>query len=352
MLVVVMSRILMCGPDAPTGGIAAHTKYITNELLKKNILVITYTISGSNFLKMYQRTVGLSIRAINLRKNIDIIHIQVSGSFFSLTSAITGVIISKIIRIPLIITYHNSIIKHKKILKLIVKNSTSFIVISKSFCEMIKKLYPVYSNKITVISNGFDDKIFFNMNKEKCRQFLCIPPSKKIIVVVGNLLIEKGYYYLINAIKLAERTDFICIIIGEGPLKDELTELIRENHLSNIILLMGSKNHNTIPYWINACDIFVLPSISEGNPTVMFEALGCGKPFVGTKVGGVPDIIISEEYGLLVEPADSTDLSNKIIIALNRIWDQRKILEYAKQYTWENVAKEIICLYDQVIKQN
>ena len=77
---------------------------------------------------------------------------------------------------------------------------------------------------------------------------------------------------------------------------------------------------------MNACDLFVLPSLNEGNPTVMFEALGCGKPFVGTKVGGVPEVIASDDYGLLVEPADPEDLAEKILVALDREWDREAIL--------------------------
>ena len=58
---------------------------------------------------------------------------------------------------------------------------------------------------------------------------------------------------------------------------------------------VGGKPHAEIPIWMNACDVFVLSSLSEGNPTVMFECVGCGKPFIGTKVGGIPEIIISDD---------------------------------------------------------
>ena len=100
---------------------------------------------------------------------------------------------------------------------------------------------------------------------------------------------------------------------------------------------------------MNACDLFVLPSLNEGNPTVLPEALGCGKPFVGTKVGGVPEVITSDESGLLVEPADPEDLAGRILIALDREWDREKILTYAERYTWENIAKEIMGVYEQIL---
>ena len=99
---------------------------------------------------------------------------------------------------------------------------------------------------------------------------------------------------------------------------------------------------------MNACDVFVLPSLNEGNPTVMFECLGCGKPFIGTSVGGVPDVINSEAYGLLVEPANPKDLAEKILIGLDKEWDYKKIRGYAEQFTWEDTAKEIVKVYNTV----
>ena len=69
----------------------------------------------------------------------------------------------------------------------------------------------------------------------------------------------------------------------------------------------------------------------------------------GTRVGGVPEVITSDDYGLLVEPADPNDLAEKILAALDREWDREKILAYAERYTWENIAKEITRIYTKVL---
>ena len=119
--------------------------------------------------------------------------------------------------------------------------------------------------------------------------------------------------------------------------------------LGERVKLLGSVPGDQLTLWMNACDLFVLPSLNEGNPTVLVEVLGCGKPFVGTKVGGVPEVISSDDYGLLVEPADPGDLAEKILVALDREWDREKILGYAERYTWENIAKEIVGVYEQVL---
>jgi len=71
---------------------------------------------------------------------------------------------------------------------------------------------------------------------------------------------------------------------------------------------------------------------------------------VGTRVGGVPEVISSDDYGLLVEPADPGDLAEKILVALDREWDREKILAYAERYTWENIAKEIVAIYQDTLE--
>jgi len=77
--------------------------------------------------------------------------------------------------------------------------------------------------------------------------------------------------------------------------------------------------------------------------------LACGKPVVATRNGGSEEVITSDDYGLLVEPADPGDLAEKILVALDREWDREAILRYAERYTWENIAKEIVDVYEQVL---
>jgi glycosyltransferase involved in cell wall biosynthesis len=101
---------------------------------------------------------------------------------------------------------------------------------------------------------------------------------------------------------------------------------------------------------MNACDLFVLPSISESFGVVQIEALACGKPVVATRNGGSEEVITSDDYGLLVDPANPNELREKIIEAPDKDWDSEKILVYAKRFTWENIAKEIIALYEEVLR--
>jgi len=198
-----------------------------------------------------------------------------------------------------------------------------------------------------VITNGFDEKQFKIMDQLECRKKLLLPNDKKIFINVANLIEEKGHGDLIDAFNNITKynKELLCIIIGEGLLRNQLEKKINNYNLKNQILLKGSIDHTQIPLWLNASDIFVLPSIIEGNPTVMFEAMGCGKPFVGSSVGGIPDIITSGDYGLLSIPGNSLDLEEKMFLALQKNWDIPKILIYSKKFSWSNIFNKLENLY-------
>jgi len=232
----------------------------------------------------------------------------------------------------------------------VLNTADQVITVSRSNLACIKKLD--VSTPVTVIPNGFRSDLFYPRDPSECRKALNLPQDKKIVLTVGNLESVKGQRYLVAAVLeiIRERKDILCVIAGAGKLRTVLERQIRSLGLEDSVVFAGGKPHDEIPLWMNACDLFVLPSLNEGNPTVMFEALGCGKPFVGTRVGGVPEIITSDQYGLLIEPADPEDLAEKILMALDREWDRGYILQYAERFTWENIAREIINVYAQALK--
>ena len=95
---------------------------------------------------------------------------------------------------------------------------------------------------------------------------------------------------------------------------------------------------------MNACDVLVLPSLNEGLPNVLSEAMACGKPVVATNVAGAPELV-NNEVGYLVKPKDENDLSQKILLALNKKWRETKLLNRAKQFSVDNSIRKLMELY-------
>ncbi|ACS34644.1 glycosyltransferase family 4 protein [Thermococcus gammatolerans] len=202
------------------------------------------------------------------------------------------------------------------------------------------------------IPNGFNGENFRLMSKNAAREILGLPKGKKIILNVAQMYSPvKGHEFLIKAFSkvLQKRNDVLLVLVGDGKLKPKIESLIHELNVQDYVVLAGTRPHNEIPLWMNAADLFVLPSLSEGNPTVMFEALGVGLPFIGTTVGGVPEIIISDDYGLLCPPKDPECLAEKILITLDKEWDREKIRKYAEQFMWENISKKILGVYREYV---
>lgn len=208
-----------------------------------------------------------------------------------------------------------------------------------------------YNEQVYSIPNGFSPA-FHPIDTTIARERLGLPRDVKIVFTLGNLITRKGFNYLIDAMEqvCSQRDDALCFIGGAGPEKRSLERQIDRMRLGEKVKLLGSVPGDQLTLWMNACDLFVLPSLSESFGVVQIEALACGRPVVATRNGGSEEVVISDDYGLLVEPADPEDLADKILVALDREWDREAILAYAERFTWENIAKEIMGVYTQILE--
>ncbi|MCX7999841.1 MAG: glycosyltransferase, partial [Leptospiraceae bacterium] len=257
------------------------------------------------------------------RIEFDIIH-----AHYTYPQGFAGLKLAKEFQKPLIVTLHEPNTQLQSLMswqkekaKKVWRDSNALIRVNK---KDVKYFIEMGAQKIYSIPNGFNHKKIYYLDKNLVRNKLKLPLDMKILLNVAVLVPIKGHKYLIEAMNIIskKRDDVICIIIGDGPMRSCLQKKIKENSLEEKVILLGFKPHDEIPLWMNSADLFVLPSLNEGNPTVMFEALGVGLPFVGTAVGGVPAITTPEDYGLLCKPADPEDLAEKILIALEKEWDR------------------------------
>lgn len=304
---------------------------------------------GQNIWKIFQvRALDKLIKEEKLV--FDLIH-----AHYTWPSGAVAVELKKKYDVPLIITEHTHVTLYRELKR---KNKQYFNTWES--CDAIirvnKKDIPllishgVNPNKIFHIVNGFDPLKFKPISMDAARSELHLPINKKLLINISTLTDIKGQKYLITAIKniVEKRKDVLCLIGGSGPLKEKLQKQIDDLNLQDFVKLIGFVPDNLLSIYMNACDIFVLPSLGEGNPTVMFEALGCNKPFIGTTVGGEPEIITSEDYGLLSEPADSEKLAENLLMAMDKEWDVKIIEAYAAQFTWDVISQEIINVYSKI----
>lgn len=173
------------------------------------------------------------------------------------------------------------------------------------------------SKDIITIYNGVDLNKFqcLELNKQAYIDEFSLSGNKKIILAVGRMHELKDYPNLLTAIShIAEyRKDFILLIAGDGELKPQIEDLIKNLEISEFVRLIG--NRNDIPELMNISDIYVLSSKKEGLPTVLIEAMACENFIVATDCGGSKEIL--GDTGILVPPNNSLELANALCKALD-----------------------------------
>ena len=222
-------------------------------------------------------------------------------------------------------------------------------------CQALKDVMielRIPESKISVIPTGVDLRKFYPVPKDEARSNLCLPQNKKIILSVGNLTRNKGFDFLIRGLKLlydeSREQRLMLIIVGEGAARKDLEKLISLLQLGECVRLAGAIPHQQLNLWYSAADLFCLASENEGWPNVLLESLACGSPVVATAVGGIPEIIRSDVFGLLTA-RNEWDMSRTISIALKKEWNREDLVGYAKEHTWEKVALSVYDNFKSVI---
>ncbi len=186
--------------------------------------------------------------------------------------------------------------------------------------EQAKKLKIKPRGDIVLIHNGIEVYKLDIMDREEARTQLLEKVAKSsgrnikvknIIGTIANFYPTKGLEYLVGAADyFTDTEDPIFFIIGDGELRPGLDKMIREKGLERKVFLLGQ-----IPdayRFLPAFDVFVLPSVKEGFPWALIEAMSAKLPVIATDVGAVPEIIDDYKNGLIVKPKDSAELANKI----------------------------------------
>ena len=211
----------------------------------------------------------------------------------------------------------------------------------------------VCNNPPIDIPNGVDLSKFRIRDIRQCRQELHLKEDGKIILFVGRLSEEKGLNYLIDAVEaMVNRGEqsLRVIVVGDGPLKGFYRNLVQIKDLSDFVLFVGNQEHGSIPLWMGAANLLCLPSIREGCPNVVLEALGAGRPVIASMVGGVPEIMKDGKQGFLSEPANAEDLARCLERGLGFKWDAEDLRKSVAERSWTKVAESYYEVYCSVIQ--
>lgn len=221
------------------------------------------------------------------------------------------------------------------------------IAVSNANREMIIKNYPEVESKITVIHNGIEIEEFTDAANKISKD-----PTSFIIIAVATLHERKGLKYLIEATKIVSRNheNIQTLIVGTGPEKEELQQLIKTLDLESKVKLLGYQDN--VARLMAASNLLVLPSIKEAFGLVLLEAMAAKIPVIATNVDGIPEIIEDNVSGLLFEKANSKNLADKIEMIIKDQELAKKLVESAsekvKEFTAKNMAQKTELIYDSL----
>lgn len=230
------------------------------------------------------------------------------------------------------------------------------------FVKLFFKTIHLSPHKITAISNFLAQRaIRFGFSKENVSitpngvNMSEIPQNIKKendrVICVARLSWEKGLNHLIKAWSEVKKNipGAKLFLVGDGDKKTELEKLIKQLDISSSVFLLGRLGHKEVLEEISRSEVFICPSLAEGLGNVFIEAQACGVPPIGTKVGGIPDVIQDGVNGLLIEPKNTEVISLALIKLLKDKELNLKLSTSAKltaqKFSWTNIMKQIEEIY-------
>jgi glycosyltransferase involved in cell wall biosynthesis len=225
------------------------------------------------------------------------------------------------------------------------KNSDLIVVKSNDLAKKTIQL-GANENNLRIILNGVDQDKFYQQDMQLSRLKLGLDPAKKYLLFVGNIQQEKGLKYLIEAMAMLGSCEFELLIIGAGPLEDDMKALVVKQGLESVVQFLGCRPHNCIPRYLNAVNALCLPSIREGCPNIVLESLSCGTPVLASRVGAVPEIITEESHGMIVSAQSADQLAREIPNILKIKTNKPVTFDW---YSWDRNAEYISHVFKEIL---
>lgn len=296
----------------------------------------------------YCRAALKAFKRLHREHDFDLVH-----AYFTYPHGLAAYEIHKKFGVPYIITGRGDDVLlypkrnkylHESVSKSL-RNCAGYIGVSQHIVDAAVDL-GARKNRCLFRPNGIPTEIFsWSKEIEKIR-------NRQQVLFVGALLPVKNVIKLVEAftVVLKEMPHVQLLMAGEGSLEFELQQNILGQRLGNSIKLIGKKTHNELASLMQSSHVLTLPSVSEGWPNVVMEAMACGTPVVASDRCGMPEQIINDSYGYLCKPNSVEDIAEKLIFALKRNdWHHKKIHERGIMYNRNATASVIAEFYHKIL---
>jgi len=285
---------------------------------------------------------------------------QVIDAHFAHPEGVAAALLAAVFRCPFMVTLRGSEQLHgrrwlrRRWMGWTLRRASRVIAVSERLRQFAIALGAPASRTVT-IPNGIDTCVYHPYDQNPGRAEYAVAPLHRLIVSAGHLIELKGHHRIIRAVRglLDGGADVMLLIAGGRGRAEDYAPMLRREiaalGLGERVRLVGHLAPASLARLIAAADVFCLASSREGWPNVVHEALACGTPVVAADVGAVPEMIPSEQFGIVVPPGDVTALENGLRQALSRQWDRAAIAAWGRMRSWQQVASEVLREIEQIV---
>jgi len=241
--------------------------------------------------------------------------------------------------------------------KLALQRCEKIVCSSRKETLVLQNKFKIPVDRIVHLLNPIDLSKFRKRDKKEAALKLGIDPEYRYLLFVGRMVKLKGVWELLDVFKdlSTEYEDLKLIMIGDGPLMDDIPSFIKNNSMEKKIMIKGRLTHDLLPYYYNIAEALVNPQNSSagGIGNVTIEAMASEIPVVVTNVDG-RDEYISENSGtgILVEPGNKNSLKDGIVRILNnKIKSNKECLQMLNEFSYDNFGQKLLNIYSEVISK-
>jgi len=244
------------------------------------------------------------------------------------------------------------------------------IVATQAEQAQLEFLYHAPSSRLTVIPPGVDTHHFYPISLDEARSVIGIPCESRMLLFVGRIEALKGVDALLRALAilrnngtLDQHPHCLAIIGGDPEATDSnltaemarLQGLCRALNLDDLVVFLGKRGQDTLPYYYSSADALIIPSHYESFGMVALEAMACGTPVIASQVGGLPFLVKDGVTGYVVPDEDIETLSQRLSILISQPEIRRQMGEQAcaeaQNYAWEKITNRVIEVYEKVLSE-
>jgi len=237
--------------------------------------------------------------------------------------------------------------------------------------DQLLEYYNASSQKINIVPPGVDLTRFYPIPQDEAKAVIGIPPNEKVILFVGRIEPLKGIDNLLKSIAFLRRSNvlttcphYVAIIGGDPDRPRELLDremrhlqdLNRRLGLDDMVVFLGKKAQDSLPYYYSASEVVVMPSHYESFGMVALEAMACGTPVIATRVGGLKLLVNNGVTGLSVPDDDPQALAKQLMQILCEQGLRAKLrqngLEFARNYSWSIITDALVKIYQDMLFSN